>query len=255
MYMFYTWKSWSRFTHDSQSCFRANHHGRVKPALGSNSIPSLLNPTGRGFAEIWSESESKVVAVATGSGCAQCGRIDWRLKRSSWWLWIAWHLPANPNEVGPLQMWYLKVVLPKTRPAKTVFLNEFLIWVYKEGKLVTLSFFGGMWRLYTKTMKFACLFDGWLTYLVKHIYSPKDLGLLRFLVKDKGISHCNNSVCCLESKLCPQNNLLLRGGKISSSTVRLSKIQSVHPPKLEIQKPNFVREVFWWRRIANKRLW
>lgn len=74
-------------------------------------------------------------------------------------------------------------------------------WVYKEGKLVTLSFFGGMWRLCTKTMKSTFLFDGWLTYLVKHIYSPKDLGLLRCLVKDEGISHCKDGDFLLESKL------------------------------------------------------
>lgn len=92
-------------------------------------------------------------------------------------------------------------------------------------------------------MKSAFLFDGWLTYLVKDVYSLKDLGLLRFLVKEEIISHRGNGVLLLESKLCPQNNLLLRGGKISSSTVRLSKIQSVHPPRLEIQKHNFVQEV------------
>ncbi len=46
--------------------------------------------------EIW----SKVVAVATGPSGAQCGRIDSRPQRSSWWLSHAWHLPASANEVA-----------------------------------------------------------------------------------------------------------------------------------------------------------
>ena len=98
MYMFYTWKIDPDLLTTHNHVFVPTTTCTCETSILGWQFPPFLTNRGGRFRDL--VESSKVVAVATGSGCAQCGRIDWRPTGSSWWLWIAWHLPANASEIG-----------------------------------------------------------------------------------------------------------------------------------------------------------